>query len=238
MADLYGIDCTAPNCFHDTSKGYRLRFKTRRDRYCVLCKREGLKLEDAKDPLGKVHRNRLQCATCRETNGQPLRWNTNWINERRDMMFRNTELLVAQAQMKMLGCEREVLPNTAHQIEEHHTLRKGYDARLLILTEEPMPKCAVYFRWNPTAGEVLTPELVFQMQFSPTMTAAERRNAPGLSLTEGQFMEVRQYCTYETGDTLTQGVETYTSLRCQHCHHPISARAFSTQSLREVLLGD
>lgn len=29
MAELYGLDCTAPACVHDTAQGYRLHFKVR-----------------------------------------------------------------------------------------------------------------------------------------------------------------------------------------------------------------
>ena len=238
MADLWGIDCVGKNCFHDTSKGYRLRFKIRRDIMCPLCRKEGLKLAEVRDPWGHVHKGRRACATCKDGRGNQVQWRNDWVTERRDLMFRTGELLVAQSQMKLLGCTKELEPNKAHLIEQHDSLPMGFDARMLILTEEPMPRCAVYFRWNPEAGQMLTPDCVFQCKFPPNATAAERRGAPEVKLSVDQFREITQLCLNSTGDLQTEVVETYTSLKCQHCGQPISARAFSTQSLREVSPGE
>ena len=232
MPELFGIDCTAKNCFHDTSRGYRLRFNIRRDIFCPMCRKEGLKLADIRDPMGNVHKGRRACASCRK------QWRNDWVSERRDLMVRNHELLVAQSQMKLLGCKKELLPNTAHLIEEHDSLPMGFDARMLILTEEPMPRCAVYFRWNPEAGQMLTPDLIFQANFPPNATAAERRCSPEVRLTEEQCREIVQYCTKSTGNLETEMVETYTSIACQHCRKPLPAKTFSLQTLRSVDFGD
>lgn len=238
MAELFGLDCILPNCFHDTARGYRLRFRVRRNKRCIVCNGEGSSLPDVKDPTGKVYRNRLCCPRCVDARKRPLAWRNDFQMERRDMMFRVTELIVAQSQMKMLGCQRELEPNTQHLIEDHHTLPKGYDARLMTLTEEPMPRCAVYFRWNPEAGEKLTPDLVFQGRFPPNATAVERKQAPEVELSVNQFLELTQYCTHSTGDLNTELVDSYTSLLCQHCARPLPARTFSSQSLRQVEYGD
>lgn len=238
MPELYAVDCVSRNCFHDSIRGYRLNFRVRRGRSCLVCKRAGQTLPDVKDPFGRVHTNRLQCTTCEDSQHRPLRWRRDWQQERRDMMFRNGELIVAQSQMSLLGCKRDIHPNTRHMIEEHDSLPFGFDARLLTLTEEPMPRCAVYFRWRPDAGQMLTPDLVFQCNFSEDASAEQRRTAPERRLSVEQFMEITQYCVKATGDLESEMVETYTSILCQHCNRPLPAKAFSTQSLRAVEKGD
>lgn len=180
-----------------------------------------------------------------------LTWQRSFTRERKDMMFQRGELLVAQSQMRLLGCKQEVQPNTAHLIEEHNTLPRGYDARMLILTEEPMPRIGVYFRCQVEAGQILTPDLVFQCDFAPGATAAERRSAPEVRLALEQMRQLTQYCgalseekvfeddgvTVASKEIVPQ-LSSFTTILCQHCHRPMPLKSFSTYSLRACEKGD
>lgn len=256
MAMLFGLDCSNENCFHDTLRGYRLRFQIRRDGKCSICRKEGIELPDLVAPDKRVVTHRMQCSSCESPRpaGQPprpLTWQKSFTRERKDMMFQRTELLVAQSQMRLLGCKQEVGPNTAHLIEDHHTLPRCYDARMIILTEEPMPRVGLYFRCQVQAGQVLTPDLVFQCDFSEGSTAAERRTAPERMLTFDQMRELTQQCvgvseekTYQDDGVtvahtdIVPQMQSFTSVRCQHCHRPMPLKSFSTYSIRAVEKGD
>lgn len=256
MAMIFGLDCSNENCFHDMLRGYRLRFQIRRDSKCSVCQKEGVPLPDLVAPDKRKVTNRMGCQSCETPSpaGQrprPMTWQKSFTRERKDMMFQRTELLVAQSQMRMLGCKQEVAPNTAHLIEDHQTLPRGYDARMLILTEEPMPRVGIYFRCQVQAGQVLTPDLVFQCDFAPGATAAERRTAPERTLSFSQMRELTQQCvglseekTFEDDGTtvahkeIVEQMASFTSIRCQHCHRPMPLKSFSTYSLRACEKGD
>lgn len=218
---LYGLDCQT--CKHDTVKGYRLRFGRHRNTICRYCFREGERVPDGMSLTGAPLTDRYRCLPCR------AEWAAMWQPERNDFVFKASQLDNALAQMNMLGVENPGLGY--HLVLKHPTIQVGFDQRRLLLTEEPLPRIAVYFRWEPLVGEVLTPANMFQMIFTAGSSAAERRCAPQRMLSDE---ECRSLLDRRGGVVSTE----FSLLKCQHCMAPIPLRALSTITLREVCVGD
>ena len=119
-------------------------------------------------------------------------------------------------------------------MRRHATLPEGFDARLLVMQETPLPRIALYFRWQPMAGDMLTPEKVFQCVFLPDASMAERTRAPERRLTEEEFLYVRRMRVDGEIPTVTRE----SLIACQHCHRPLPLRAFNTLTLRECFKGE
>lgn len=218
---LFGLDCSS--CKHDNTKGYRLRFGRHRNTVCRECHREGTRLPDTESLTGVPLVNRRACTPC------GTEWRADWQPERNDFVFKANQLDNALAQMNMLGVENPGLGY--HIVLKHPSIPVGFDARRLLLTEEPLPKISVYFRWEPMAGELLTPNNMFQKIFPPDASAAERRTAPERILSEE---ECRSLIDRRGGTVHTE----FSLLKCQHCMQPIPLRTLTTLTLREVDCGD
>lgn len=233
MSDLYGVDCSYTDCRHDSVTSYRLRLMVRRNKLCMICAREGQPQPERVNAKGMVQADWYRCPVCCVGN-RPVEWRIGWENEMPDRIFRPNQLESALSQMVTLGAKDDVQPDTGRVVTDHPTLPPGYEARLMILRKEPMPKTAIYFRWNPERGEMLTPDKVFQFNFTPDMPAEERcTKAMARNLTEEECRVIVQAC-----GTDGRMRESFSVIRCQHCHRPLPLSAFSRQGLREVLRGD
>lgn len=223
---LWGIDCLNPLCKHDTLRGYRLRLTVLRGRLCMICGREAEQLPPVEMPGGPPDTKVMRCKGC------DLRWRNDYVRERNDMVFRETEIDAALSQMAVLGA-KDATPEQgiAWLVENHRSLPPGFQARMLVLLEEPLPRIAMYFRWHPESGEMLTPDKVFQCEFPPGARARDRRTAPARTLSGEQFNTIFRH--------EDQGYVTSMSmLTCQHCKEPLPLRTFSTLTLRACDLGD
>ena len=228
MAALFGLDCPNPECRHKTALSYRLRMLVRRGVTCLICWHAGAKHPPVfNGGTNEYEHDWVRCERCSRN------WQTKWENERNDLVFKPAFKESAFAQMALLGVEE---PNIGqHLVEKHRTLPPGHDGRLVILTEEALPKTAVYFRWRPDLGEMLSPDKIFQCVFGVDATPAERRYAPEIRLTEDQC---RALIRHNSAKEATFAVETFTTIRCQHCYKPLPAAALSTASLRETEKGE
>jgi hypothetical protein len=250
MGILYGIDCTNKRCIHDSVKGYRLRLSIRRSTRCTLCGRDGNHLSpDDWQRMGR--RPQAYKPDWHICQSDATQWRARFERERNDLIFQPNQLDAALAQMRALGVGEPAVGNWI--VRENDTppppLPPGYDARLAMLSNEPLPRIAVYFFWKPESGELLTPEKIFQMAFHPDMTAAERKAAPMRRLTEQQCRELVQYNPSgkaqrpvdDSGNVdsgWARNVQVLSTIHCQHCQEALPLRTFSTLTLREVALGD
>lgn len=225
---IWGIDCLNPACVHESVRGYRLRILVRRSKLCWSCQSEGRHVtQDDWRKMGKPgHQYRTNWLMCPKDAHQ---WQHKLQPERNDMILRAHQRDFGLNQMAALGVKDPDLGNYA--VQRHPSLPVGYDLRLLMFSQEALPRIAIYFRWRPDSGEVLTPEKIFQMAFQPGMTAAERKQAPMITLTPEQCDRIIQR---NDGGLIEKTVP----IRCQHCHEFLPARTLSTLTLREVELGD
>jgi hypothetical protein len=196
----------------------------------VLCRQTGGKVPPRKLADGQVQEDWYRCAQCGS------QWQAVFVSERNDLVFRTDELISAQSQMRLLGADSEVRPNTVRLIEDHYSVPPGYDARMILLREEPLPRTALYFRWDPRGGQKLSPDLVFQCKFGPEATAAERKAAPEAKLSPEQFEYLTRKNFHE--QAVDGHVISFTGISCQHCLTPIPLRALNTLTLRRVEKGD
>jgi hypothetical protein len=238
---VFGLDCCYDDCRHDSVRGYRLRLKVRPARQCRICKRDGQPIPslDAVDLAELLTMSDIDLGTpagrdavldwyrCSWHCVEP--WRHRFQSERNDLLFRAIQLVSAKEQMVSLGVSDPDLGSFV--VEGHASLPPFTDARLLILTEEPLPKTAVYFRWQPMANEVLTPDKVYQCNFAPDMPAHERVQAMARQLSDAEFVELTQ--ANDAGM-----LRAWSAIRCQHCHRPLPLRAFNTSTLRECEYGD
>src|ERR1035437_7697388 len=145
---LYGLDCTYPDCNHDSVKGYRLRFAIYRSEDCMQCSHGGTKMSPQQTLKGDVEDDWYECPRC------DCEWRSAWKVERNDYVFYPKQLAAAYSQMSILGAAEPGLG--VHYIEGHKTVPKGFTKRRLMLTQEALPKLAMYFRWRPESGEMLS----------------------------------------------------------------------------------
>ncbi len=224
---LYGLDCTYPDCNHDSVKGYRLRFAIFRSQDCFRCSHGGEPMPPQESLKSGIEADWYECKQCN------AEWRSAWKIERNDYVFYPQQLAAAYAQMNILGAQEPGLG--VHYVENHPTIPHGFTKRRIMLTQEALPKLAMYFRWRPETGEQLTPNNVFQAMFPPNASAAERRNAAARPLTPDEFGTLMQI--QQTADG-PRSVGSMTLLTCQHCQRPIPPKALSTLTLRECEFGD
>jgi hypothetical protein len=154
------------------------------------------------------------------------------------MVFRPGDFVSAVSELHYRGVTKDAEVNTVHLLEGSAAKRLplGYDARRVFLLQMPLPRTAVYFRWNPQAGQVLTPDLVFQCDFSGRETAADRKLATETALTKDQ---VKYYLRHNMHPKEPDGhIVTYSLIKCQHCRQLLPLKALSLSLLREVDKGD
>lgn len=169
------------------------------------------------------------------TDEEWARMREHFVMERPPTTYRAHQLDAALAQMDLLGVDRPAVGG--HVVERHHSLPPGFDARMLLLQKMAMPRTALYFRWRPENGDLLTPEKVFQCIFLPGSTAAERRMAPERRMSEDEFNWLTRHQDWLPGAPSISMTRT-TIIRCQHCHKPLPLRALNTTALREVEKGE
>ena len=225
MAGMFGVDCLNPECNHDALKGYRLRMQIYRTRQCLTCGNTGEHMMPQQDPATQEYQyDWYECKKCAK------RWRRKWTTERNDLMFKPEGLDSAYAQMNRLGVDTPKVG--AYLVEKDHpSLPYGFDQRLVLLTEEALPRIALYFRWRPDAGEILTPDKVFQCAFRAGSTMGERRTACEIRLSPEQFQQLVR--RNENGHILS-----LSTIQCQHCAQPIPIRGFNTLTLRECEKGE
>lgn len=228
MGQLFGLDCSNPQCVHDSGRGYRLSLRVRRATECWHCFGHGTPVSPERwVALGERETtypgDAYECSRCSQV------WRHTWQLERGDLMFRAIDLPFAFGQMEKLGIVDPKLG--VFVVENHPSLPIGFDARMAILREEPLPRTCLYFEWRPDAGEQLTPDKVFQCIFRPDMTAAERATAPRIGLDPTLFKQLMRVPKAEgfVGESLIQ---------CQHCGQRLPLRTFNTLTLRECAQGD
>ena len=228
MGTLYGLDCTYPDCVHDTVRGYRMFFRLR---------------VAARTPLFDEALFGANHVRAPESDKQALfeRLRGSFVNERPAVVFRPEQRAAMLEQVDLLGGDAEAARKgltgqraSAQLVRRHATLPEGFDARLLVMQETPLPRIALYFRWQPMAGDMLTPEKVFQCVFLPDASMAERTRAPERRLTEEEFLYVRRMRVDGEIPTVTRE----SLISCQHCHRPLPLRAFNTLTLRECFKGE
>lgn len=229
MGLLFGLDCAHPDCVHDTARGYRLVLRVRRNVECWHCFRQGTPMPlERWVALGQREMtfpgDVFECPHCSQV------WRNCWQMERPDLVFGKNNLVFALGQMADLGVKEPMVGVSI--VEKHPSLPVGFDARLLHLREEPLPRTCLYFDWRPAAGEQLTPEKVFQCLFTPYMTAAERATAPRMSLPPDLFTQLMQV------PREGEGFIGVSLICCQHCARPLPLRTFNTLTLRECAQGD
>ena len=100
--------------------------------------------------------------------------------------------------------------------------------------EVPLPRIALYFRWQPEAGETLTPEKVFQCLFMPGSTMAERRYAAERRLSPDEFCTIVR----RQDPSFARNARFGSTIKCHHCHQPLPLSAFTTMTLRPVEKGE
>lgn len=228
MASFFGLDCSNTDCKHDQRSGYRLHSKIKRNKDCTGCGRGGTAVK-LYNPVSGEEETVYKCNRCSQE------WVTDWETERRDLVFRENELQSCLSQAYTLGWENPVAGH-ACEIEQRgdrrHAIPFGYDTRFVGIVIEALPRTAVYFRWEPTAGQILTPDLIFQCVFRSDDNAHTRATAVEFQLTEAQLNTLfRRYAADLPGSLIT-------SIPCQHCGKPLDLKAFNTLTLREVEKGD
>ena len=206
MPELYGIDCLNPQCVHDRVGAYRLILKVR-------------PLLAALEPAARAEMQKRRA----EGRGE-------FVGERNPTIYRESQLDAAYAQMDLLGGDPRL---GAQMVTKHHSLPPGCDARLILLLKVPMPRIAMYFRWCPEVGEMLTPDKVFQCVFAPGSTQAERAAAAERQVTPEEFANITRKFDPNFGLVTRESL-----IRCQHCHEPLPLRAFNILTLRQVEKGE
>ena len=161
-----------------------------------------------------------------------------WERERSPVTFRTTEFKSALDQLAALGVPE---PQTGEFVLDHTqtpALPPGYDKRRVRLSSILLPRTALYFRWEPSTGQVLTPDLIFQCNFKPDATPHERATAYEIPISpEAYTTVIRRNETWSELPGVRQ-LATSTLLKCQHCHRALPLKALSTTSLRRVEKGD
>lgn len=225
MHDLWGLDCLSPTCRHDTTEAYRLRRQLHRGTICLFCGNGGKRVSKINLITGKPDIEWYVCERC------TYEWRAGWDTERNDQIFRTFQKEAALDMMGRLGVDTPEV-GKPKVVEKHPSLPPGYDARLIWLTLEKMPKSALYFR-RRMGAEPLDPtfDCVFQCDFAPGSTMSERRAAPQRALEPDQF----KYLISRNDGGM---IHTYAPIRCQHCGAEMPLKGFSTLGLREVDLGE
>lgn len=222
--DLFGLTCLNPDCKHDALRGYRLRMQIFRTRQCMQCSNAGTHMMPVQNTATLEYEyDWYECKLCK------VRWRRKWNTERRDFIFKPEGLDSAYAQMNRLGWDSPKCG--AHLVENHDSLPFGFDKRLILFTEEALPRMALYFRWRPEAGEVLTPDKAFTCAFREGSTMAERKTAYEIRLSPEQF---NQLLRKDDGGHIVS----LSTIQCQHCMQPIPLRAFNTSTLRDCEKGE
>jgi len=235
---LLGLDCANLGCFHKSVQGYRLKFELYRTGVCAACGLEGKRVDT---PDGE----QMTCP-------KHATWWTpdQWQAERSDMIFRTHEFLSMLAQLSACGVPgdriedlEKAIPegkvgNAVITVEDPEVTYGGrspaFPLRRIFLNRQQLPRTALYFRWNPEANEVLTPDKVFQCYFPAGATPSERHSAAEIPLSGEMFSVISRRGSAE-GDEYYDQVS---SLKCQHCQEPLPLKAFNTKALRVVDKGD
>jgi len=164
-------------------------------------------------------------------------WQVCVIPERTPLHFKLFERESAVAQMHACGVKDGNLGR--YSVHDQSLLPMGFDQRVVVFSEVALPRIAIYFRWWPESGQVLTPDAVFQCKFDLAMSAEGRRQAPEVTFTPEQLRTLRLVNESNTPGTMGDAVITaYSIVECQHCHKPLPIKSFSTLTLRACEKGD
>lgn len=229
MPDLYGLDCLSPGCVHRTVTGYRVRKKILRNAICMRCGNGGVLLPPKTDPIS--NETQADWHVCRRCNSDSWRAGV-LIPEEVDRFFRGHQRDSAFAHMNLLGVGHPDV-NKIFIVEpgSNETVPPWATYRWMLCTTEALPRTALYFRWRPDKGEMLTPDKIFQCVFRPGDSAAERRNAA-----EIRFPEEQLKVLFRNSDR--GHITSMTALRCQHCGTQLPARALNLAGIRDVEKGE
>lgn len=156
------------------------------------------------------------------------------------MLFPAYQRESAIAQMRALGVPR---PGVGYQwINAADLAARGvgidaiYDGRLVRCFQENLRRIALYFRWRPELGEILTPDRIFQGVFRSGASADERRCAPYVTIPEDRARTIISVAA-QVGNVIDR-TEGWSQIFCQHCWQRLPLKAFSTQQLRECEFGE
>lgn len=212
---LFALDCSYSDCIHPQAQAYRMRRWVKKTADRMHVEQEARRTEGNVEVVLGIDQLATAAAYA-------------LVPEDRDRIYRAEQLESAFAECEALGGRPKL---GTWYVTDATVLPMGTVGRLIELVAVPMPKAAVYFRFNPAGGEQLSPDKMFQILVMPGMTAAERRMAPERTMSPEEFGIVFRGRT-------PMGITRISNIKCQHCHRSLPISAFTTQGLREVDKGD